>query len=66
MTNHPNRKLVRLSLTVKELDALKDVLLFAHRQGYHPLTEYAARLGHAHDTTSLVDKVNATWNAVRS
>lgn len=66
MVNHPNRKQVRLSLTIQELDALRDLILFAERMGYHPLSDYARSHSLDRATPAVAAKVNATWEALRS
>lgn len=66
MVNHPNRRQIRLSLSLPELEALVDVVLFAKRQGFHPFTEYAAQHGAGKATVSVAAKVEATWEAMRS
>lgn len=55
MVNHPHRAQVRLSLTIDEAEALVDVLNFAKRLGYHPMTEY----GRDNVVMSLVSKAEA-------
>ena len=66
MVNHPNRKQIRLSLSVQELDALRDLIQFAERQGYHPLSDYARAHSADRAAPALVAKVNATWEAMQS
>lgn len=68
MVNHPNRKQVRLSLSIPELQALRDLIQFAERQGYYPLTDYARAhsLSQERVTQAAVAKVNATWEATQS
>lgn len=64
MVNHPNRRQVRLSLSVAELQALADLVLFAKQQGYHPMTAYAQAHDPNNGTLSLVTKVYATMKGI--
>lgn len=66
MINHPNRKQVRLSLSVAELEALRDIIKFAGRLGYHPLSDYARAHSSDRAAPTVASKVEATWEATRS
>ena len=64
MANHPNRRQIRLSLTPDEGDALLDLVRFARRLGYHPLTNYVQLLGQDTAIAGLVHKMEAAFGVL--